>query len=373
MSKTKHCTQCGATLSETDARIFDGEALCPDCFDDRTTVCDSCGVRIWTDDCCGEGSVRLCEDCFESHYNRCHNCGHLIHETDTHFDSQDHPYCHICYQDRYGSIHEYDYRPEPIFFGSDAPIRGARCPLYLGVELEVDEGGEYKENAEDLLRIANCGQKRLYIKHDGSLEDGFELVSHPMTLSYHQQQMPWKALLDRAQELGYRSHQTDTCGLHVHVSRKALGSSEEEIEQAVGRVVYFVEAHWKELLRFSRRSEEALSRWAARYGLKDTARQTYDGAKKKTVSRYVCVNLLNYDTIELRIFRGTLRYETFLATLQLAEEICHLAAVMDDAAFEAMTWSAFVAGIGREKQELIDYLKQKRLYINEAVAEAEEV
>lgn len=372
MSKTHKCSQCGCIITEAESCTFDGKLLCQSCFDDQTVVCDNCGTRIWVEESCGDG-LNLCDECFSENYSHCHTCGRLIHESETRYDSWDNPYCRSCFHAAGSNICDYDHKPEPIFYGADIPCPGMAAPLYLGVELEVDKGGEYDENAGDLLNLANTKKERLYIKHDGSLEDGFELVSHPMTLAYHQQKMPWKKLLESAVSMGYRSHQTTTCGLHVHISRSALGSSAGQIDQTVGRLVYFVEAHWKELLRFSRRSEEALRRWAARYGLKDTARQTYDVAKQQNRNRYACVNLQNTDTVELRIFRGTLRYETFLAVLQLVEEICRLAVSMDDTAFEAMTWSAFAAGIGSEKKELIAYLKQKRLYINEPVAEAEEV
>ena len=69
-------------------------------------------------------------------------------------------------------VHDYYYKPEPIFYGT-----GSR---YLGVELEIDEGGESHENAGQILRLANSGDELVYCKHDGSLNEGFEIVTHPM-------------------------------------------------------------------------------------------------------------------------------------------------------------------------------------------------
>ena len=45
-------------------------------------------------------------------------------------------------------IHDYYYKPEPIFYGDG--------PRYLGVELELDDGGENEFCASKLLDIANC-------------------------------------------------------------------------------------------------------------------------------------------------------------------------------------------------------------------------
>ena len=66
------------------------------------------------------------------------------------------------------------------------------------------------------------------------------------------------------------------------------------------------------------------------------------------------------------LFRGTLKYETFVATLQLVHEICTKAIKMSDKEFESMCWSDFVKQIDKEtKKELINYLKSKQLYVNE--------
>lgn len=80
------------------------------------------------------------------------------------------------------------------------------------------------------------------------------------------------------------------------------------------------------------------------------------------------MNLQNYNTIEFRIFRGTLKYETFIATLELVHEICTRAIDATDRDFETMCWGDFVKGIDKDKKPyLIDYLKLKDLYINEPV------
>ena len=92
------------------------------------------------------------------------------------------------------------------------------------------------------------------------------------------------------------------------------------------------------------------------------------------MGRYVAVNLSNYRTIEFRMFRGTLRYETFIATLQLVDEICRLAIRLSDYEMEQLSWSEFVGLIDpRLKPELISYLKSRRLYVNEPETAEEEM
>ena len=85
------------------------------------------------------------------------------------------------------------------------------------------------------------------------------------------------------------------------------------------------------------------------------------------------VNLENETTVEFRIFRGTLRYTTFMAALELVHEICRFAIQLDDKRMEALSWSEFVSLIPPDKEVLIEYLKAKRLYVNETVYESEDM
>jgi len=153
----------------------------------------------------------------------------------------------------------------------------------------------------------------------------------------------------------YRSHQTHTCGLHIHINRTAFGKDAEIQEAVIGRIVFFVEKHWNELVKFSRRTAENLNRWAAKYAtISDTTKETYKKAKDKRLGRYVAVNLENYNTVEFRLFRGTLCYKTFIATLQLVYEICRFAIMLSDRELEEMSWSDFVLKISPDKKELIE-------------------
>ena len=169
----------------------------------------------------------------------------------------------------------------------------------------------------------------------------------------------------------FRSHQTSTCGLHVHVNRDCLGDNREEQEETISRILYFVEHHWNELLRFSRRSEYSMNRWAARYGFEKTGKEILDKAKKGGNGRYAAVNLMNYSTIEFRLFRGTLKYNTLIAALELVDAICDLAINLTDEGIAKMSWSEFVATIA--EPELITYLKERKLYINEDIETQEDM
>lgn len=65
------------------------------------------------------------------------------------------------------------------------------------------------------------------------------------------------------------------------------------------------------------------------------------------------------------MFRGTLKYNTLIATLQLVDRICNVALFLSDEQLKEMSWTTFVSGC--EQSELVQYLKERRLYVNEPV------
>ena len=57
--------------------------------------------------------------------------------------------------------------------------------------------------------------------------------------------------------------------------------------------------------------------------------------------------------------------------IEFVNEICEKAVELSDKELEKLSWSEFVAGI--TEPELIQYLKERDLYINEKVYSEEEV
>lgn len=110
----------------------------------------------------------------------------------------------------------------------------------------------------------------------------------------------------------------------------------------------------------------------ARYGYKEQPREILEHAKKGYHGgRYTCVNLQNDSTIEFRMFRGTLKLNTLIATLQLVDRICEVAICLSDEEAKNMSWSTVVSGC--QAPELVQYLKERRIYVNDVVAAEEEI
>ena len=144
-----YCSHCGALIGEDkDYEEIGGEIICMDCVNNYTCTCDECSGLIFTSESYGDEYTTLCSSCYNTRFTRCSCCDALLRNDAYHLDGYD--YCSECYHDevdRNRSIHDYGYKPEPIFYGSDS--------RYFGVELEIDIGGRDCDYADELLDIAN--------------------------------------------------------------------------------------------------------------------------------------------------------------------------------------------------------------------------
>lgn len=359
------CKDCGKWIPEDEALVrWDGARICGECYDMAYFTCEDCGEIHYMDDAFPVNDkysqILVCEDCVEEYpvcidcgerylenlgtedtrgrflcnscrdnngWSECYDCGRWVSQYDVSYDEEDDPFCPECWSQHRRREHEYGFKPEPIFYGNE------NDELLFGIEDEVDDGEDKSECLKSINEIRN--EDYLYMKHDGSLNCGFEMVSHPMRLEYHMKNMPWKEIFDTVKSYGYKSHDTDTCGLHIHVGRKGIGSLEN-----VQKIVFLVEKHWDNLLKFTRRKRCNIEEWADRDSNCDWISESFersynifnmiDRAKNdidpwSTRTRYTAVNRCNGNTIEFRVFRGTLNHTTFIATIQFVSNICKYA------------------------------------------------
>lgn len=369
------CDCCSQEIPLRDSVSFTNEyreslTYCIDCAEQHGVKCDHCGDYFDDNNIETDDYLNICTTCYMTEYRRCTSCDRIIHDSDVYRlddDCDSDPYCIDCYREQLSKtlIHNYSYKPEPIFYGCNS--------RFFGIELEVDKKerdaftNEY-ETAANVLDIANhkYGEnQRLYIKYDGSLNCGFELVSHPMSLNYHLKNMPWEEIMTILLKDDYLSSKVGTCGLHIHVNRTAFGSNIDEQDSAIARLLYLVDHHWEQIRIFSRRTQKQLNNWAAKYGTKSNPEEFKKDMKAGfdcKYKRHMCINITNADTIEFRIFRGTLKIDTFKATLQFVNLLCDLVTKCTDMEIEDLTWEKLVSDIDRDKYpELIEYLKTRNL------------
>lgn len=346
------CEDCGDVFHADDAiSVNNGEMyVCGDCAESNYYRCEDCGEYftsryMFTYD----NNIDLCEDCGENYYI-CEECGDAVHCDDVVWVHGD-PYCEHCAPNS-PYIEEYSYEPcwHKCVTYDDYP--NART---YGVELEIDGGYDIQSCAEDLHHCTDD----IIMKEDGSLSnDGIEIVTHPATLAYHTEEMGWEDIASIAKEYGYKSHDTRTCGLHVHIGRDELK------EDTPDKLVVLVDSLWEELTVFSRRDIDRLNHWAAKPCVGVTPTDTPEVRKEKIKkvkdrSRYQAVNLHNYATVEIRIFRGTLNTNTIYATLQLVDTLCEYCETHTFEECATAEWADVISLC--DAPELATYLKERGL------------
>lgn len=258
-------------------------------------------------------------------------------------------------------IHMYNYVPKEMYMNK---LNSENTEAYFGIELEIDKGGENDDNAKKILDFT--GDKRIYIKHDESLTKGMEIVTYPSTYNYHVQEMNYKNLFNVITELGYKSHDTNTCGLHIHISKNFFGKNKTYQDLNISKLLFLFEKYWDKLVIFSRRKKDSLSQYAKRYEMSeeesmfDVLSKAKSEANSYYSGKYHSINLKHQDTIEFRIFRGTLRYETFIASLQLVKRMSEISIEKDLDEIQLITWEDIFKDCD---DELKQYLKDKNLEV----------
>lgn len=328
--------------------------LCESCRD-NTAYC------TWCDELCNredltydDAGSRICPTCQEDAI-MCENCGRWTSE----WDEYDH--CPECQDNDTSLIH--DYHSSHYHDRNFLPSYKEEG-LFLGVELEIESLNTSYISLAEKLRSFDPNETYFTMEDDSSLCSGFEIISEPATLGYHKQKFMWAKILKACRDAEARSHNGGRCGLHVHFSSNFYGRNIDEREQHEAKLLYLVEKFWEHFAKISRRSEDSLQTWACRYThasrLHLSPKEICAGAK----AHHTAVNLENSNTVEIRLFRGTLKDTTFLATLELVDFLARFTKRHTIRYLQELTWETMIKKIGKQKYpNLINYLKEISLYV----------
>jgi len=392
---TRECTTCSSTIDDGDELIVNEYAYCKDCV----FVCDDCGgirdteQRItssgseWCTDCAGlcdrcEDGVNnddthtvdqdesWCQYCYENYSFYCESCSDS-YAGDCHY-VQDTPYCERCYEDecyycddcdesftnhdpcgcrdddepsngrccmaiqRGKFVHDYNCKPVPHFKGT------SKHNMYLGFELEV----EFKQDIAGVApHTATALDGIAYLKHDGSINNGFEIVTHPHTHQTYRESstLLWDTIETLRSQYGARSWDTDTCGLHIHLSREGFSSGAH-----LHRFIAFVYHNAPHMMKFAGRKTR-FARFNDVYTFDEYDRPVFSikhkvgDPQRYSSERYSAVNTQNKNTIELRFFRGTMKASGVLSALDLAQAMVEYTRELrlDDVKLGALQWEWF--------------------------------
>lgn len=344
------CIECNETVLKEDAVNYEGNNYCEDCFNDTFSYCQDCNtvIEIGGDSCfeyedalfcercfrnrffecegcnevfptndafIGANDLPYCDNCYYEEFISCSNCGETMYRDDAYYsDNEDAYFCSGCYEERSGYcdyINRYNYRP------SDAPFYKLETEKkekeFFGIEIEMEnkENIDVEELNEILGNIVNESPSMVYFKEDGSLNNGFEMVSYPATFSYLKSK---KESIDRwlkqFSNNGFRSYNTKTCGLHIHVSKDSITHLQ------LYKLLKLFYENPSFIMKVSKRSEGNFNQWASLRENSEDGNMVMKAKTKHGYDRYVAINLSNTHTIEFRIFRGTLKTDSVFKNLE---------------------------------------------------------
>jgi len=313
-----NCHGCGNDFNDNSGATHayvGGDSYCARCTRNDWFICNHCDDWTHVDESHGTTSgYSVCENCRDQYYHFCDNCEQYV-DDDYQSEHQSN-----CYDN--GEIHGYDYRPNPIFLHNEgevdnAPIRtinvqsvirNYRQVAYMGFELEMEYFGRGRSSFGDGVESCDIHDVT-YLKSDGSLNHGFEMVTHPMTLAWAMENFPWQRI-EQLNDGSFEGWGGSTAGLHIHVSRDGFANLSHQ-----ARFVHLITRNQNLYEILAGRSSE---RWANfnNDNLRNISRKL---RRIESSERYSAVNLQNRATLEVRIFQSSLKPERIKMCLQLVD------------------------------------------------------
>jgi len=243
-------------------------------------------------------------------------------------------------------VHNYTHRVEESL-GFDKRNKSTREP-YLGIEIEY----QVDKRKEGRLYVGDTLYNHSLMKEDGSIRNGFEIVSRPA--SYAQHILRYTSFLDGLPEW---IHPHQSCGMHVHISRTALS------QMGAGKLVEFMnrDDNKKFIKLIAGRDPTNYQRQDESYDIKKPFKihKGFDGA-----DRYNFINLQNKKTIELRIFASPKNTNEFKVRMQFVKAMisyCQPAALTGTLK-EQTSFSSFITWLENTKKEF----KELHTYVKES-------
>lgn len=207
--------------------------------------------------------------------------------------------CHKCNENLY-KIHNYSTKvPELLKFKAK---NVKPSTVYLGIELE------YESDDRDVskIKVGKALQGHAIMKQDGSIKNGFEIVTCPATLDIHLEE--FKKFYSSYGSLGLFPDKNT--GMHVHVSRKPLNVF------TIGKMTEFLNRNDNKsfIAHIAGRIDNQYARITGRS-------VTYPFINGQQGERYNALNLSNRDTIEFRIFSTPKNWEEFSSRLEFCQAL----------------------------------------------------
>lgn len=261
-------------------------------------------------------------------------------------------------------IHQFNYVPK--YIKHFMPGESEDTTLLLGVEIEVGGNNNISSDNDKNSTVKKCIQimngsdsdeeNLIYSTHDSTVQIEFDTM--PCSLEFHKNKMNYREMFEYLDKEGYKGHDCETAGLHIHANRSYLGKSRISQELVISKILYILEKFNDEICVIARRDND-YSEFAGEKQNEDSIVELY--GKYKDKGKRVALNLQHKDTIEFRMFKSTLKYETFILTLEFVKDIIDYAKSVDIEEIELAKWSDLMNCFSSELRKYYEFRYHKKV------------
>lgn len=261
-------------------------------------------------------------------------------------------------------IHQFNYIPK--YIKHFMPGESEDTTLLLGAEIEVGGNNNIPSDNSKNSTVKKCIQimngsdsdveDLIYSTHDSTVQIEFDTM--PCSLEFHKNKMNYREMFKYLDEQGYKGHDCKTAGLHIHANRSYLGKSRISQELVISKILYILEKFNDEICVIARRDND-YSEFAGEKQNEDSIVELY--GKYKNKGKRAALNLQHKDTIEFRMFKSTLKYETFILTLEFVKDIIDYAKSVDIEEIELAKWSDLMNCFSSELRKYYEFRYQKKV------------
>lgn len=239
-------------------------------------------------------------------------------------------------------IHQFNYVPK--YIKHFMPGESEDTTLLLGAEIEVGGNNNISSDNDKNSTVKKCIQimngsdsdeeNLIYSTHDSTVQIEFDTM--PCSLEFHKNKMNYREMFEYLDKEGYKGHDCKTAGLHIHANRNYLGKSRISQELVISKILYILEKFNDEICVIARRDNE-YSEFVGSKKEENSLVELY--GKYKDHGKRAALNLQHKDTIEFRMFKSTLKYETFILTLEFVKDIIDYAKSASIEEIELIKWA----------------------------------
>lgn len=261
-------------------------------------------------------------------------------------------------------IHQFNYVPK--YIKHFMPGESEDTTLLLGAEIEVGGNNNVTSDNDKNSTVKKCIQimngsdsdeeNLIYSTHDSTVQIEFDTM--PCSLEFHKNKMNYREMFEYLDKEGYKGHDCETAGLHIHANRSYLGKSRISQELVISKILYILEKFNDEICVIARRDND-YSEFAGEKQNEDSIVELY--GKYKDKGKRAALNLQHKDTIEFRMFKSTLKYETFILTLEFVKDIIDYAKSVDIEEIELAKWSDLMNCFSSELRKYYEFRYQKKV------------